>query len=315
MSSGFSFRYKVRLSWGSRLPFDEPEWSFPKSSHGLRLVAVTEGRTLRESEWIVLRGDNYETEDAAAAAGVEVRQVVQRAFALLRLGADFGDHYRGGLRLADSFKKELEEKVGGPVLTDHPGLTTFPSQPRPHFFGFSARARADPPYSEVERALTHPGARTPLSEMDNLAHQLFGASFFVDESPEARLLLLMASVESLLEFRPRSDGTQRLIRKWRDEAMASEIDVTERDSIIGQLGFMTQESIGQAAQRMVTAALAGRSYDDRAPAEFLRRVYDLRSRIAHPSAKPPDRQEVIIAIPQLQAMVGDLLAGLSMLDA
>lgn len=241
MSGGFSFRYKVRLSWGSRLPFDAPEWPFLESDeHRLRFVSLKDDATLRDSEWVVLGGDNYESEATARESAAEGRHVVERAFAFLRLGADFGDHHRSGLRLADAFKKQLEEKVGGPVLPDHPGLSTFRSEPSPHFFGFAARGRADPATSEAERALRHPGAHVPAGPVDHQAHQFIGAS--------------------------------------------------------------------------VATALAGRSYDNRAPAEFFRRAYGLRSRVAHASARPVDRQDVLATIPDLESMVGDLLAGTAMLE-
>lgn len=311
MSARFSFRYKVRMSWGSRLPFDEHEWRFPESSHGLRAAAMQEDLTLRESEWIVLRGDDYETEAVAREAGMEARQILQRAFAALRLGADFGDHHHGELRLAEGFQNELEARVGAPVVADNHYLLTFPSEPRPHVFGASGRGRVDPPTAEAVKALEHPGARIPCSDPEHLAHQLFGASFFVDDSPEARLLLLTAAVEALLDFQPRSDETRDLVQKWRDEVRAAEIDPAERDSILGQLSFLKQESINQGGQRMVAALLADRRYDDLDPDVFFRRAYDLRSKVTH--AGRPDRQRVVDVLPHLQDLVGDLLAGQAML--
>lgn len=311
MSARFSFRYKVRMSWGSRLPFDEREWKFPEISHGLRVAAMQEDLTLRESEWIMLRGDDYETEAVAREAGTEARQILQRAFASLRLGADFGDHYHGGLRLAEGFQNELEARVGAPVVADNHYLLTFPSERPPHLFGFSARGRVDPATANAVKALTHPGTRIPCSDPEHLAHQLFGASFFVYDSPEARLLLLTAAVEALLDFQPRSHETRDLVQKWRDDVRAAEIDPAERDSILGQLSFLKQESINQAGQRMVAAVLADRRYDDLDPDVFFRRAYDLRSKVTH--AGRPDRQRVVDVLPHLQDLVGDLLTGPAML--
>lgn len=313
MSGGFSFRYKVRLSWGSRLPFDEPEWKFPANSHDLRVGSMKQDLTLRQSEWIVLRGDDYDTEAKASDAGMEARHILQRSFAALGLGADFGDHHRGGLSLAEHFKKELEAKVGAPILTDTRYLLTFPSEPRPQIVGFSAEGRADPTTPDAVKALTHPGARVPLTDREGLAHQFFGASFFVHDSPEARLLLLMAAVEAQLDFQSRSDETRGLIRSWLDDVQAAQIDPAECESLVGQLSFLTKESISQAGQRMVATVLGGRRYNDLDPDIFFRRTYGLRSRVAHPSHKPPNRQHVVNSIPPLQAMVGDLLAGPAML--
>lgn len=311
MSAPFSFRYKVRMSSGSRLPFDAHEWRFPENSHGLRVAAMLEGLTLRESEWIVLRGDDYETEAVAHGAGMEARQILQRACASLRLGADFGDHHHGGLSMAEAFRNELEARLGAPVVADNHYLLTFPSQSRPHIFGISVRGRADPATADAVTALTHPGARIPCSNLEHLAHQLFGASFFVDDSPEARLLLLTAAVEALLDFQPRSDEARNLIQRWRDEARAAEIDPADQQSILGQLRYLGQESINQAGQRMVAAQLRDRRYDGLEPDAFFRRAYNLRSRITH--ADGPDRQRVVDALPHLQALVGDLLAGSAML--
>lgn len=312
MSERFSFRYRVRLYWGSRLPFDEPEWSFPESRHDVRIVAGRDDEPIRESERIVLRGDNYESEGAARAAGEVARQVLQRAFAVLRFGADFGDHYRGTLHLSEAYTNRLEARYGAPVLPDHQGLMTFPSRLQPRFVGLSAKGRAGPTKPEAERALTHPGAQVPLTEPERLAHQFFGASFFVDEVPEARLLLLMAAVEALLEFRPRSEEARELVSRWREEVSAAAIEAEERDSILGQLRFVAQESITRSGQRLVSAALAGRQYDDQEPGAFFRRMYGMRSRIVHPRGRSPERTELVDAIRHLQAMVGDLLAGQTM---
>ena len=62
---------------------------------------------------------------------------------------------------------------------------------------------------------------------------------------------------------------------------------------------------------MVAAQLPDRRYDGLEPDAFFRRAYNLRSRVAH--ADGPDRERGADALPHLQALVGDLLAGPAML--
>lgn len=311
MDDLYSFRYKVRLSETSRLPFQQSVWHFPASKHNVRIAAVGVDTALQDAGWIAIRGDNYETEARAKSAADEARQILQRAFAALRLGADFGNQGYRSTYVSPSTLKQLETEDGRPVLADSSALLVFPSHPQPAFIAAEARIHVRRPVEKVVEALTHPGARLPCTSPENSAHELFGASFFLGDSPEGRLLLLTAALESLLGPQHRTEGVAQLVDAWCDELLASDLGVAERDSLLGQLGFLKKESINQAGQRLVTAVLKGRQFGGQSPSKFFRRAYTVRSKILHASV-PVDRQEVLNVLPGLEDMVGDLLAGPSM---
>ena len=308
-SLDFSFRLKIRMARGRRLAFEEPEWQLPDpDGHDVRMKSLKKDEPLREAEWIAVRGSGYPSEEAAAGAGEMFRGVLERAFAQLRVGADFGDRSLGGFNMAQALVEVLERESQRPAMSDRHGLMTFPTEPPPMFFGGSAQGYAPPHREAVVAALTHGAAREPVDEIGRLAYELFGAASFVEDSPEARFMLLMMSVETLIECQDRSAEAQSLVREYLDSVRASDLPQDEKDSLQGQLGFMLQESISQAGRR-VAESLTGQTYGDLDPVAFFRKAYGLRSRLAHPTASGPSRQEVSEWLGPLEAFVGDLLAG------
>lgn len=73
------------------------------------------------------------------AEGLRCSTALKPTLAHLRVGAEFGA--RAGRSFVTKFGFDaLEREVGGPVVNDEPGLTTFRSNPRPRFVSVGARA-------------------------------------------------------------------------------------------------------------------------------------------------------------------------------
>ena len=91
-----------------------------------------------------------------------------RAFAYARVGADLGNSGDGGPPLA--------VYRTGSAQVAFPGL---------------ARGIAPVSVADLRAAFDGRGAYLPLRESERLASDLFGASFFVDGSVEARFMMFM----------------------------------------------------------------------------------------------------------------------------
>jgi len=84
---------------------------------------------LSEARSVVLRGSGYETQDEAMVAGQLWRSRLMRAFATIRIGADFGDRAPKG-----AFTMAGLESFGLPGrqnLDDVHGLMVFEGEPAP----------------------------------------------------------------------------------------------------------------------------------------------------------------------------------------
>jgi len=234
--------------------------------------------------------------------------VLERALAATGFGADFGDRSMSGLKFAAAVQEEVRERTGHPLMADSHNMVTFPTEPAPVFIGFSGRGVVSRPKEPLLAALRAPGARVPMSDRERLAYTLFGTSFFVDESPESRFVLLMMAVETLItqerRSKPVEEHVARLMECTRD-SMLSQGDI---DALMGPLGRAKRESITQAGRRLA-ASLAGLSYDEKDPVKFFSECYTLRSRLVHPDLSAPARAEVAVLIGPLTSFVGDLIAG------
>lgn len=272
----------------------------------LRLHNPESGGTILNSTQLVLAGDGYDTEAEALAAGERYQDALAVALARHRVGADFG------LRAPKGFFTEaglvlLQQQLGQPVLNSVHGLMTFKTVPRPRFALFSAKPLRGVNQGMFEQAFfAAVAARPKLTDRDRLAYSLFNASFF-RESADSRFLLLMMAVEALLEPAPRSDAARAhvewLIQSTRDASLPAEA----RNSIVGALQWLLNESISQAGRRLSADRLGNRNYMNMPASKFFSYCYGLRSSLVHGSTPYPTLDTVSTAVGQLEVFVADLL--------
>ena len=281
-----------------------PEGSIPK----ITLRSKKEGSLISDSTELVLRGDGYSSEEEALLAGEHTRDAITRVFARLRIGADFGD--RAPKRVVtEAGLKMLEQQKGKRVLNDVHGLMTFESEPSPKFVGIEVKAVLTKGPEKFIQALQHSlNLRAQLKPEERVSFDLFGSSFF-NPSPDARLVLLMIAVETLLKPEPRSSAVKQhvdeLIRLTKESTTLPE---DEKKSLLRSLEQLYTESIGKAGRKLAKK-LGDRKYLGHSPREFFSYCYNLRSWLVHGDVPRPTREEVDQAATNLEAFVGDLLAG------
>lgn len=313
-----SYCFRIRFRIGDRVGMETSAEELELASGGdggerVTLRSSVEGVDLRDADWLSVRGQSYATREEAEAAAAKWATRLRLAFSLLRMGADFG------LRAPHAFVtkhglKMAEESSGRRALNDVHGVMVFECEPSPVFVTVSAKAKVGKP---VERflALLNAAADSDLtmSDKDELAFDLYSASFF-ERSADARFLMLMMALETLIQQEPHSETVAahlaRLVATTRN---ADDIPQNERDALIGSLRGLQQESVGQAGRRLARS-LGEREYMGESPPTFFARCYELRSALVHGHYPRPEPGEVGTRAANLEGFVGDLL-GWPLLDA
>jgi hypothetical protein len=280
----------------------------------VRLVALDDVDTLKDAKNLACVGRGYASADAARAAARRWRGLLERSFALMQLGGDFGDRAPGG-GLSGEFRQQLEDELGRPVFYDNYGAMVFKESLWPRFVRMGANLSTGSPI-DILTAAAEEARRLGLTmqEREGLAYDLFAASFF-QTGPDARYLMLMTALEALIEPQTRPPASiehvQRLIQLTRD----SDLPEDETRSMVSALERLKDESIGQAGRRLAVR-LGERRYKDGAetPVQFFSRCYTLRSNLVHGHVPRPAEGEVGSRAANLEVFLGHLLSG-ELLDA
>lgn len=304
------FRLRADIRETSGLGSTEPEWLIEDHGPGQQVKLVSrnpgspEPGPLSEARSVILQGSGYGSEDEAEAAGLLWRSRLIRAFATVRIGADFGDRTaQGGFTEAG-----LQAFAPGVrALNDVHGLMLFECDPRPVFLGVGPiTARVSSPHERLVDAMNNAIANGGLSEERQVAYDLFAASFG-QSSADARFALLMMALGSLIHPAPRPEASRRHVEALIEATDNSGLSKSEINSIEGSLSWLLDESIGQAGRRLART-LEPKRYKDEAPATFFTRCYEMRSQLMHGHHPLPTRDQIGERAAPLEVFVADLLS-------
>ena len=305
------FRLRFNLPSSRYLPFDEPEYKLDSGEYGpsVKMHSMRKGEILRDAAKVVVYGEGYNSEAAAAEAGDAWRSVVERAFACTGIGADFGERTPGGF-WTNAGLRAITEASGQPALREVHGLMTYACEPPPLLMtAESLSAVAAPQRGRLERALKLAAVAGPTSRQDRLAFDLYSASFFTLHLVDARFILLMMAVETLIEQEPRADHVRQHVDQLIELTRTStELSQRETNSILGSLRWLLVESVSGAGKRLAES-LGDRLYADQKPAKFFEQCYSIRSKLVHGHVKRPTTQTVGGLAGELQRFTGHLIAG------
>ena len=190
-------------------------------------------------------------------------------------------------RLTNAGAQFYEAQLGQPVLNDVHGVMTFECEPRPRFVSVGVSLSVGRSAENLAQAIAKAreiGAR--MSDTERLAYDLYSASFALPVA-DARFVMLMMAVETLIEPAPRHIPSRAHVEQLIALTKEADIPTTERDSVVGGLKWLMDESISQAGRRL-GARLDGRTYMDQTPATFFTGCYELRSRLVDGAPPTPD---------------------------
>ncbi len=304
----YTFRLAGRLPDEIRLNVPDPVFDLSGPYHkNLSLRSIGGGTSIYDSEFLVLQGDGHETEEEATETGLIFRDYLTLALAGVGIAADFGDRApRSGFTKAGLELFRADD--GEPIRENALGLTVFETSLNPSFATISGKSvigQSPVEFEDLFRRVAEEG--TTLVERDRLAYDLFSSSFF-EPSADGRLMLLMTAVEVIIELNPRPPSSVKHAEHLIDLTKKNmALEISERDSILGVLGWLSSESIGQAGRRMSNQRLVDKLYNGKKPESFFSEAYELRSRLVHGKDPFPTRAEVVSILPTLEGFVADLI--------
>lgn len=306
----YSFRIRFNRSPTDTIQSDENQLSVSVADTRVSIVlsARQDDLPIQDSDQLVLVGSGYQTESEASAAGSGLQNALMVALARVRVGADFGHRAAKGMFTIHGLKW-VEEQIGNRVLNNIHGLMVFQSDPKPRFASSNAQmTRGASPETFMSAFAKAISLQPQISERDLLAYTLFNASFF-QPTADSRFLLLVMSIEALIEPALRSSGAQNHVESLIEQTKSSPLSGGERNSILGSLRWLLRESISQAGKRLATERLGTRVYGDRTAPEFFTHCYQMRSNLVHGNLPVPTFEEVGGVAATLEVFVSDLLTG------
>ncbi len=303
-----TFCARIRFILGTRLSINEPgnELVLADNGEDVRLLPSAPNQRICDARHLALVARGYATEAEAWEAGDRWRSALQKAFARLNIGANFGDRAATGAA-TKHFLEMLKEQHGCPVLNDVHGLMVFECHPWPKFFrtqatGVVGHLGDRVPRMVMEAARLHAAS----TDVERLAYDLYSASFS-EVSADARFVMLMMAVETLIDPAPRESAVVEHVERLIEETSSSGLPRREIESIVGSLKWLRDESIGHAGRRLAQQ-IQGREYMDKSPARFFTDCYTMRSRLVHGYVPRPSRDEVDRHAAVLEIFVKDLLS-------
>lgn len=298
----YSFRIRFTLPASIRLGIEDRTWEMAPD---VSLRALGDELPINEASRLALHGAGFDTREGAEAGGARWRDALQAGFARNGVGVDFGERTARGIATAAGLKMRSEEQ-GCRVLNDEPGLSVFATEPTPKFVHVSASAVKIPSVDRTVRAINVAYALGPHhTPRQSLAYDLYSASFFATVA-DARLLMLMMAVETLLDPADRPEKVRAHVQSLIDQTKAAGLPKQEKESILGSMQWLFQDSVSRAGQKLA-ATLEGRTYMDLPPEKFFKKCYTLRSRLAHGDVPRPSFEEVNMMNGPLEQFVGQLL--------
>jgi len=304
----YSFRIRFTRSPTDTIQTEACELRLPVSD-GDASIALRNQKTeqpIKDAEQLTLNGDGYSSSEAAIAAGERYQLALMVALARVRVGADFGERATKSLYTEHGLKW-LEDQLGQRVLNSAHGLMAFATDPKPRFALAGAKMVRGTNADAFQTLLLESIARGPtLSQREQLAFSLFNASFF-QPSADTRFLLLVMSVEALIEPAARSTEAREHVEQLIAQTEASALSRAERDSMLGALRWLLQQSISQAGKHLVRDRLGDRAYTDMPAHKFFSHFYQIRSNLVHGNMPYPTFEEIGSICGPLEVFVSDLL--------
>lgn len=305
----YCLRIRFTLGPGLEISSEASELSIPDPIDGKdALLRGEREKNISESKNLSLTVRPFVSELDATGAADRWIDALKTGFARVLVGADFGERAPQGVVTAAGIEW-LESEVDQRVLNDVHGASVYECEPDPRFARMSANAIVGKPLDRVLAAISLAlENRVEMSTQERLSYDLFAASSR-EFSVDARFVMLMMAVETLIRCDSREKSVRDHVSSLISATKQSGISKAERDSIVGSLKWLLDESINQAGRKLA-ATLGERRYMGgmETPEKFFSKCYNLRSALVHGADPRPSRETVGDRTAQLEWFVADLLS-------
>ena len=309
----YCFRHRFEFPRSRKIGIEENAVTLWQTADDQRVRLVSlDADSLKDSSSAAIVGEGFTSASDALVAAKRWRGILTRSFAGIQLGADFEDRAaRGGL--SDFVREGIFEEHGRSVLNDY-GLNVFDCEPPPLFDRVGSAGLVVSARENWLRALDAAMSVPEISDIERLAYDIYASAFVVQFSAEARFMLLMMALETLIEQAERDAPTRSHVDRLIEVTRISELPNREKASIAGSLQWLYVESVTRAGKKLA-ATLGDRTYNNETPPRFFAECYDVRSKLVHGHSARPGRDVVGRLAANLETFVGDLLAGSNVVAA
>jgi len=304
----YDFRLRFNFPEAYRINSDADKIELLKLPSGehIRLVSGNIGTPIKNHNRAAILGGPFASGEQARTAAEKSKLALLYWAIDQRLGIDFGDgKQRSGPTKAGLAM--LQKQHGCPVRNDIHGIDVYEHVNKLQFVNFNAKETVGkyPPnlMSTFQREYLN---SRQLTEKQLLASEIYASSFF-DVSARSRFITLVTAIEALLEPLKRSDEVQALVTELEATTQRSMIDEPTKASIIGSLGWVRYQSIGQAGRTLARRLLPDEFFDGQSSVDFFTRCYDLRSQILHRGTIPEESVDIGQLANVMETFVAHLL--------
>lgn len=308
----YSYRIHIKLPKDKGFKCDESTFEI-KSADNFKPIKVKSSKdhkSLSQTSELVFRSDGYPDKAEAESEGKKVLTNLVRAFIRLKKGIDFGA--RGSTFQITPVGLEHFQKEFGVerMLEGGLGLKVYETLPPPRFAQMKVSPKVLTPIEKLEQIFNKAELEyRELSQKELLSAQLFNSSFF-EEIPESRFLLLVMAIEVLITCEKRSDEIGEHVNQMVILTKSnSQINSSDKESIISSLSWLKSQSIGQAGRELAKNKLRGKKYHNMTARKFFSHIYSVRSNLVHGNSNLPSTNELGILSLALEKFVSDLLTG------
>jgi hypothetical protein len=314
----YRFRIRCELGAGVKIDSDDPRWVLASSANDGEDVILKprSEATLGEARSLVLLGSSYGSAGDAETAGRRWMAALLTALARMNIGADFGD--RAPPQGFTAHALELfTQQADTPVLDDVHGLMVFAEEQRdPRFVLMGPlHATVGKPGAAVRLAIeTAIELGVSMTDQEQTSYGLYAGSFNAGGNADARFMLLMMALETLITQQDRAGDVRAHVNNLIEATKASCLSARDKESLLASLRWLRKESINQAGQRLARTLgnrqyMVGQPNGPEDPVQFFTRCYNLRNTLAHGHYPRPSRQDVDVRAASLETFLADLLAG------
>lgn len=312
----YTLRIRFRIPGGNGLDIEKPEYtiSIPSISNDVVLQAYGHSdpnrkETIKEAEWLLIVIRNLETKEYAGSLAEAILDALRRATAYTFIGADVGNRAAGG-----SFTKAglalFEKEAGQRHLNDIHGPMVYPT-------GIKAKLIKTSPVTITQHVPEQRWSDTlcraineakKLSERERTAFDMFSGAIQVADQQDARFALLFAAVECLIEVKKKSQQEIEHINKLIEMTKEANLEESQKEALIGTLGYAQKDSIKSAGRRLIEVRLGDQLIGQESALDLFDACYKMRNRLLHGRQPFPSRDEVARLAAPLEVMVGKLIA-------
>ena len=306
----YYFRQPFRLSPSSNFP---PETSLdklvPVNLQSMVSIELTgDPLPISSAKDFIILGKGFLDKESAAKCANEMHSKLARAFASIGIGADFGDRLPE-IIFSSEGETSFRESTGMiPKGGERLKVGVESSETPSVFITVSVVASKGSNIEQFNKAMEFEPTSLEISEKERIAFVLYGAAAFATD-PEARFMLLMMALETRIDSKLRDGLALEMIDEFLGVVETSvELEIKEKNSILGSLRHLRKESISEAGQSLVRG-MGSDSYDGRSAEDFFKVCYQIRSDIVHGNFPRPKIDEIRHLAANLEILVGHLIAG------